>query len=126
MFCEGIKGIKIKNLETVNQKKTTSENVNKCNDYSSDTPSNSSSLVSSNTGRLFGKKRKNRNTRSSSSIRGKTVSRKELGAIPKTEHIQLEDFLDKTSVPSLSPSPLTQLVMEPFVVKMTQGESLTS
>lgn len=126
MFCEGINGIKIKNLETVNQKKTTSENVNKCNDYSSDTPSNSSSLVSSNTGRLFGKKRKNGNTRSSSSIRGKTVSRKELGAIPKTERIQLEDFLDKTSVPSLSPSPLTQLVMEPFVVKMTQGESLTS
>lgn len=64
VFCEGRaykwnQDKKFRNNKMSNKnKKGMIENVNGPNDYSSDTPSNSSSSVSSHTCRLFGEKRK--------------------------------------------------------------------
>lgn len=59
-------------------------------------------------------------------FRGKTVPRKEPGAIPKTSQITPEDFLEKNRIPPTPPLSMTQLGMDPFVVKVTQGENSVS
>lgn len=63
------------------------------------------------------------NTRGSSSNRGKGNMKKDLGAIPKTQRTQFDDFLDKNKVPpTSSPPPQTQLGMEPPATKLFQKE----